>query len=89
MYQQIPLLGNKTFISTRIKEYCENFNNKRLKNFTVGNCILIGKGKVYSFTEKELECVSRKINVNRIDQTKSYKKIICGGHRNTTSTYLL
>lgn len=88
-YQQIPMLENKNFISNRIKECTQNFNDKRLKNYVkIGECILIGKGKNYSFSCEELKFIGKKIYVTKIEEVRTFTKIIQGGCRYTTCSYL-
>ena len=77
-YQQIPVLQRQDFISDQTREFCrELFNKIRLKNIEkVGNCYLLGSGKMYKLNTTETECLKKIIDPSKVIECKKYRKMI-------------
>ena len=89
IYQQLPLLERRNYISDSTKNMCENIcNNNRLKNFEkIGNCNLLGCGKVCTLSNLEKLYLRNYFSISKITKCTMYWKIIYNGCRYTSCTF--
>lgn len=88
IYQQIPLLANEDCVSKDVVDFCNGLHKKRLKKVQrVKDCILLGFGKPHILTQRELRCVKRVIDVEKIVECTKYLKMVYNDCRYTSASY--
>ena len=86
IYQQLPVLENKPYISDKTRKFCANFqNSNQLKNVNkIEDCILLGSGQSHSLSHNEVDYVKNVLSIPEVTKCTKYSKIIYNGYRYTT-----